>query len=376
MVTPYEVTSVNYDRLINEFGTQRIDQLLIDRIEKITKQPAHPFLKRDIFFSHRSLDELLTQIETGKKFYLFTGRGPSSESMHLGHLIPLIFTKYLQDAFDVPLVFQITTDEKYLFKDFKLEEISHMAKENIKDIIAIGFNPNKTFIFDDLDYIGHMYPNILKVQKCLTTNQVKHAFGFLDSDNIGRLSFPAIEIAPAFSSSFLKVLPEKEKQYCLIPCAIDQDPFFRLTRDVAPRLGYLKPAVIHSKFFPALQGIDKKMSSSDPLSSIFLTDTPKQIEEKIKKFAFSGGKNTLKEHRELGANLDIDIAYQYLKIFHPDENRFQTITEEYRSGKMLTSQVKAEAISVLTEIVNKHQEARKKITDDEIDEFIKLRSII
>lgn len=40
---------------------------------------------------------------------------------------------------------------------------------------------------------------------------------------------------------------------CLIPCAIDQDPYFRMTRDAAPRLGHLKTALIESRFFPALQ---------------------------------------------------------------------------------------------------------------------------
>lgn len=34
---------------------------------------------------------------------------------------------------------------------------------------------------------------------------------------------------------------------------IEQDPYFRMTRDVAPRLGYHKPALIESRFFPALQ---------------------------------------------------------------------------------------------------------------------------
>jgi tryptophanyl-tRNA synthetase len=42
--------------------------------------------------------------------------GPSSEAMHLGHLMPFIFSKYLQDAFNVPLVIQITDDEKYFHK--------------------------------------------------------------------------------------------------------------------------------------------------------------------------------------------------------------------------------------------------------------------
>ena len=56
-----------------------------------------------------------------------------------------------------------------------------------------------------------------------------------------------------------------------------------MTRDVAPRIGYKKPALIHSTFFPALQGAQTKMSSSDPTSSIFLTDTPKQIKTKVGK---------------------------------------------------------------------------------------------
>lgn len=54
-----------------------------------------------------------------------------------------------------------------------------------------------------------------------------------------------------------------------------------MTRDVAPRMGNLKPALIHSTFFPALQGAQSKMSASDPNSSIFLTDTDKQIKTKV-----------------------------------------------------------------------------------------------
>lgn len=60
-----------------------------------------------------------------------------------------------------------------------------------------------------------------------------------------------------------------------------QDPYFRMTRDVAPRINYPKPALLHSTFFPALQGAQTKMSASDANSSIFLTDTPKQIKNKV-----------------------------------------------------------------------------------------------
>jgi len=54
-----------------------------------------------------------------------------------------------------------------------------------------------------------------------------------------------------------------------------------MTRDIAPKLGYYKPALIHSSFLPSLQGANSKMSASDLNSAIYLTDTPKQIKNKV-----------------------------------------------------------------------------------------------
>lgn len=130
------------------------------------------------------------------------------------------------------------------------------------------------------------YQNMIRVQKCVTFNQVKGIFGFGDSDPIGKIAFPAVQAAPSFSSSFPFIFGDK-KVHCLIPCAIDQDPYFRMTRDVAPRIGFPKPALIHSTFFPALQGSKTKMSASDTNSAVFLTDTPKQIKTKVQKHIFN-----------------------------------------------------------------------------------------
>lgn len=116
------------------------------RIESATGKKCHTWLRRGLFFSHRDMDIILNEFEKGNKFYLYTGRGPSSEALHLGHLIPFYFTKYLQDAFNVPLVIQLTDDEKFLWKDLKLEECYRLAYENAKDIIACGFDVNKVKI--------------------------------------------------------------------------------------------------------------------------------------------------------------------------------------------------------------------------------------
>lgn len=188
IVTAFEVEAgaegVDYDKLIDQFGCDKISEAHLQRIEELSGMKPHRFLRRGVFFSHRSLDFVLNAFQQGKGFYLYTGRGPSSESLHLGHSIPFIFTKYLQDAFDVPLVIQITDDEKFFHKqELTLEKTYEMGKSNIKDIIAFGFDPKKTFIFSDVDYISTLYPNVCKMQRALTLNNVKGVFGFNDSDN-------------------------------------------------------------------------------------------------------------------------------------------------------------------------------------------------
>ena len=64
--------------------------------------------------------------------------------------------RWLQDVFDVPLVIQLTDDEKFLWKDLTPEETNRLAHENAKDIIACGFDMNKTFIFSDFEYIAYV----------------------------------------------------------------------------------------------------------------------------------------------------------------------------------------------------------------------------
>lgn len=378
VVTPWDVEAengVDYDKLIDTFGCSKIDPALIARMEKLTGHKAHRYLRRGYFFSHRDLHVLLDAYEKGEKFYLYTGRGPSSGSLHMGHLIPFTFTVWLQKVFDVPLVIQLTDDEKFLFKDQTLAESRTMMLENAKDIIACGFDVSKTFIFADTEYIQHMYPQILKVQKCVTYNQVRGIFGFTGSDNIGKSAFPAVQAVPSFSETFPVVLGGRKGLRCLIPQAIDQDPYFRMTRDVAPRIGYLKPALIHSKFFPALQGSTTKMSASKASTTIYISDSPDDIANKIKKFAFSGGGETKADHEKYGANLDVDIPYQYLSFMLEDDDKLAHIAREYGSGRMMSGEVKQLLIDEMVAFATDMQQRRAAVTDAQVQEFMRVREL-
>lgn len=148
-----------------------------------------------------------------------------------------------------------------------------------------------------------------------------------------------------------------------------------MTRDVAPRLGFPKPALLHSTFFPALQGAKSKMSASEANSAIFLTDTPKQIKTKINKHAFSGGRGTVEEHRELGGNTDIDVSYQLLTFFLEDDAELEKIRLAYASGELLSGEIKKLAVECLQPIVAEHQARRKEVTDEKLDLFMTPRKL-
>jgi tryptophanyl-tRNA synthetase len=283
----------------------------------------------------------------------------------------------------------LTDDEKALFKDnLTFEDVMKFARDNAKDIISLGFNKEKTFIYSDLKYLGgHMLLNAWEFSKLVTFNQVRGAFGFNESTNVGRIFFPSLQCVAAFATSYPEIWGDdsnsdlrsksRAKVRCLIPCAIDQDPYFRLVRDNCHRMRFPspKPALIHSKFLTALQGPGGKMSASNPNSAIFMSDTPKQIASKINKHAFSGGQETLELHRELGGNPDVDVAYQYMTYFEDDDENLKTLYDDYKSGKLLTGDMKKECIAMMQKYVKEFQDRRKEVTNEVLNEYMTPRKL-
>ena len=212
IITPFDVSggvdeqgkpkAIDYNKLVDTFGSQRIDKPLLERFEKVTGHKPHRMLRRGLVFSHRDLNLILDKYEKGIPFFLYTGRGPSSDSMHVGHTIPFEFTKYyilfisvaqkidydryLQDVFNVPLIIMLTDDEKFFHTPkLTLKEIQKFTKQNAMDIIAVGFDPKKTFIFADTEFVDGSFAaafnnNVREMGKRTTINQIKGTFGFND----------------------------------------------------------------------------------------------------------------------------------------------------------------------------------------------------
>ena len=364
-VTPYEVQgTVDYGRLIQQFGLMPLDDATLKRLRKHAGE-LHYLLRRKIFFSHRDLGWLLNEFEKGNKFFLYTGRAPSGP-IHLGHLVPWIFTKWLQDKFGAELWFQFPDEEKFLFKDnLTLEDTARYTRENMRDVIALGFDPQKTHFLVDTMHAGLMYKEACKVAKLINFSTVKATFGFTNQTNIGSIFYTAMQAVPAFLPSVLagKNVP------CLIPLGADQDVHFRVARDAMGRLGYFKPAILHCQFLPALTGPDSKMSSSAEHTAVYTTDDAKTVATKIKKYAFSGGRATVDEHRKLGGNPDVDVSYQWLRFLEPDDAKLQKIYEQYTSGTLLSGELKEILIETINAFLKSHQKKRAA-AEKIIDKFI------
>jgi len=355
-VTPWKVEgAVDYDRLIKKFGTQEITDVILEKIQSFTGQ-LHPLLEHRFFFSHRDLDWILNKYEKDEKFYLYTGRGPSG-MVHLGHLMPWFLTKHLQDKFDSNLLFQITDDEKFLFGNKTMDEINKNVYENILDIIAIGFKKSRTKIIVNSRHIKHLYSNSLEIAKRITFSTAKSVFGFTNSTNVGMIGFPPLQAVPCFLPTIIEGKPTP----VLIPAAIDQDPYWRLTRDIAEKIGFYKPAQIHSKFLPSLQTTGK-MSSSNPETALFTTDEPKIIEEKVSN-AFTGGQPTTALQKKLGGNPGICSVFSYLKFLFDTSRESNQRELKCRSGNLLCGECKHDLSNHSTTFISMFQERRQKAKD-------------
>ena len=367
IVTPWDVSgSIDYKKLIEKFGTQLIDQQLLDKFKKVTGKELHPWLKRGIYFTHRAFDNFLDAYAAGEPVFLYTGRGPSTEAMHIGHLIPFIFTKWMQDTFNCPLVIQISDEEKAAFKHVEFESLHKMGFENAKEIISCGFDVKKTFIFSNRDYrlACPKYENFTSDFKNNTSiKSIQSIFGLNEKGNIFMYDWPVYQSVAAFWQAYPHIFGSRPA-VCCVPHAIDQDPYFRLARDVAAKMNLIKPTNIMCTFIPPITGQDGKMSSSKADATLFLTDDKETVTKKIMTLCKGGN-----------GNINEDIAYEYLRYFEMDDNKLETIKNDYISGKLSDEGIKKILIEKLWELMSEIQNNRKKIDDKLLKEYYELKPI-
>jgi tryptophanyl-tRNA synthetase len=361
-VTPYTVDGdVDYEQLLDQFGA---DELTADQRERFP-DPGHPLVRREVFYAQRGLDDFLDAATAGEDHAIVTGRGPSGP-MHIGHIFPFYFAKYLQEQAGTTVYIPFSDDEKYLLKDQSMGEISDHTRANLRNLLAVGFDPEKTRIVVDSADADVVYPIASVLSDEITQSTVDATYG--DPETIGLSFYPAVQATHL-------LLPQlvEGRQPTLVPIAVDQDPHVRVCRDVAGKQRYdvSKPGALLSKFLPSLDG-PGKMSSSDDAPGILLSDERETVREKILTHAYSGGQMSVEAHREEGGNPDVDVSYLLLYyFFEDDDEEVERLARKYREGSLLSGELKEIAAERIADFLEAHQQRRDALgsLDEELPTY-------
>jgi tryptophanyl-tRNA synthetase len=360
-VTPWEVSGeIDYGKLVKEFGLKPLSGLPKEFGKDV-------LFRRGIIFAHRDFGKIINAISKKKKFVMMTGLMPTGK-FHIGHMI-LAKQMVFYQKMGAKVYIAIADIEAYHSKGQSLEESKKIAIEQyIVNYAALGLNLSKCDIYfqSARSSDGRKANAYYRLQNILarhaTFNEFKAVYGDISPGKIVSSLLQASDMLHPQLKEFSGKVP------IVIPVGVDQDPHIRIARGMARRVKLEGMSSTYHKLVPGLK--KGKMSSSDELSFIALTDSAKEIETKIKKYAFSGGQDTIEEHRKKGGNPDVDVSFQYLRfLFEPDDKKLGKIEKDYRSGKLLTGELKKIMIDKINAFLKEHQRKREK-AKKEIGKFV------
>lgn len=365
-VTPWEVSGrVDYGKLVKKFGLKKFQHL-----PRVFQENL--FFRRGIVFAHRDFDRILNAIKSKKKFVMMTGLMPSGK-FHFGHMMLALQIIFYQKL-GAKIYIAVADLEAYNSRQQSLEELRKIAiEEYLMNYIALGLKPkNVDFYFQsnrsrDAEKSNAYYRLASNFSRYATFNEFRAVYGAISP---GKMNASLIQASDMFHPQ----LPEFEgKVPVVVPVGADQDPHLRIARDIGNRYkdyDFIQLSSTYHSFFPSLKG-EGKMSSSESSSFISMTDSPKDVERKIKKYAFSGGRKSLTEHKEKGGDVDKDVSFQYLKMFfEPDDKKLAEIEDKYKKGEILTSELKEYLIKKINKFLRHHQRKLKKARK-QVHKFLK-----
>jgi tryptophanyl-tRNA synthetase len=356
----------DYSKLMKQFGIQDFKKVL-PRLSD-----PHLLMRRNIVFGHLDFERIADSARHKKPFVMMTGLMPSGK-FHLGHKATAEHMIYFQKL-GAELFICVADIEAYNTRNTSLEELRKIAiEEYLLNYIALGLKPKKVnFYFQssrssEADKANAYYRLIGMVSRKTTMNEMKNIYGDLSPGKIMSVMTQVADILHPQLEEFGGPRP------VVVPVGVDQHPHIMLTRDIASRMKefrFVPPSSDYHEFLPGLKG--GKMSSSDPYSFIALTDSADVVREKITKHAFSGGRGSVKEHRLKGGIPEVDVAFNILLFgIEPDDRKLKKIHDDYRSGRMLTGELKQITIEKLSKFLEEHSDRREKARS-KVERFLKI----
>ncbi|MBI4019068.1 MAG: tryptophan--tRNA ligase [Candidatus Aenigmarchaeota archaeon] len=354
-VTPWEVPAkIDYEKLVKEFGLEFFSALPVQFSKNM-------LFRRKIVFAHRDFARVASAVENRQPFVMMTGLMPSGK-FHFGHKMvaeQMIFYQKL----GAKVYITVADVEAYNSRIPDMGQLRTTAiEEYLMNYAALGLDLNKCdFYFQSMrskdgKKSSAYYSLANMLARHATFNEFKAIYGDISPGKMASALLQASDMLHPQLPQFEGPLP------VVVPVGCDQDPHLRIARDMSQRIkafNFIQLSSTYHKFMPGLKG--GKMSSSDPTSYIALTDTPEEASKKIMKYAFSGGRESLEEHRKKGGNPDIDVSFQMLKFaLEQDDEKLNSVYNDYKAGKLLSGELKQIAIEKIVLFLKEHQQKMQK----------------
>lgn len=340
----------DYERLYKEFGIEPFKPFL----SKVPNPSL--YMRRGVVFGHRDFERILNAMKKHEEFAVLSGIKPSGE-FHLGTLMTAKEIIYFQQQ-GAQTFYCIADIESYEDNKVPFEKSEKIAVDNVADLLALGLDPKKAYIYRQSKE-NHVKDLAIVFGRAATLATMKAIYG---ERNIGLYLAALIQAGDI-------LLPQLEEfggpKPTVIPVGVDQDPHIRFTRDLAQifykKYGFVLPSSTYHKL---MKGLDGSPKMSKRLMNYFtLHDKPEVIAQRISN-AFTGGRATIKEQRELGGVPEICPVYEVC-MFHfvEDDDEIIRVYNDCKTGKLLCGEHKKQTIDIVTKFVKEHQRKKKQFID-------------
>lgn len=333
---------------------------LKDALEGFPKKEYHEFMTRGIMFGQTDLKPVLDAMRTKKPFAVMTGIKPSG-IYHIGSITTAKEVIYFQKL-GGRVSFCIADVESYVASGLPFDKAEQIAIDNVADLFTLGLSPDpeKTFIYSQSrDFMVQKYGHIFASH--VTLNTLKAIYG--EKFRVGYYNAALIQVA-----DILRPQIDWGPMPTITPIGADQAPHARLTRDIARKQTFqdqFKFKLPSFSYHLMLKGIDgsDKMSKSIPMSVFTFEEDMKSIEKKINN-ALTGGRDTVIEQREKGANPAICRVFDlWTFTFEKTDKELKERERKCRAGELLCGECKKELKQSIEEYRANHLEKKSQMIE-------------
>jgi tryptophanyl-tRNA synthetase len=299
---------------------------------------------------------------------ILTGDRPSGR-LHLGHYVGSLQSRVkLQYEYDQYIMI---ADVQALTDNFENpKKITENVFEVAKDYLSVGIDPTQTTIFvqSQIPEIGELtvyYLNLVTVGRLERNPTVKSEIqqkGYNDSIPAGFLCYPVSQAADI-------TIFQAE----LVPVGDDQVPMIEQTNEIVRRFNRiydsecLKECNAILSNTPRLVGIDGKAKASKSLgNAISLSDTQEEIKQKIFQMFTDPAHLKISDPGQVEGN----VVFTYLDIFHPDKEEVESLKAHYRRGGLGDMTIKNILNNSIQDLLKEIREKRGTIKQKDVQEIL------